>query len=270
MNKLYKKYRYSIILLRELVATDFRIRYQSSLLGYFWSVLRPLFLFAILYVIFAVFLQIGRGVPHWPVALLLGIVMWNFFTEVASGGLRAVVNRGGLLRKLNFPKYIVVISGTISALINLGLNLLVIFIFMAVNQVELMWTMPLFIFPLFEVFLFGLGMAFLLGTLNVRYKDTQYIWEIITRGLFYASAVLYPISRISEASEQAAILLLMNPVAQAIQDARYLLITHEMPTLISISGSIALMLIPITVSVAAFVVGSLYFRKRSPYFAEEI
>lgn len=270
MKKARQKYRYSMILLRELVITDFRIRYQSSFLGYLWSVLRPLFLFSILYLVFVVFLRIGRDIPNWPIALLLGIVMWNFFTEVASGGLRAVVNRGGLMRKINFPKYIVVISGTISALINLGLNLVVVLIFMMFSGVELMWTMPLFVLPLFEVFLFGLGMAFLLGTLNVKYKDTQYLWEVITRGMFYASAVLYPISRIAEKNLEAAQLLLMNPVAQAIQDARWLLVTHEIPTLSSISHHPSLVLIPIAISVATLVWGALYFRSRSPYFAEEI
>ena len=103
------------ILLRELVVTDFKLRYQGSVLGYIWSVLKPLFLFAILYVVFVYVLQMDRGVPHFAVTLLLGVVLWSFFTEATSNGLGSIVNRGDLIRKLNFPKYIIVISGTISS-----------------------------------------------------------------------------------------------------------------------------------------------------------
>ena len=86
----YKKYRYSLILLRELVVTEFKLRYQGSVLGYLWSLLKPLFLFAILYFVFVYFLKIGDNVPHWPIAMLLGIVLWNFFAEVTNNGLNAI------------------------------------------------------------------------------------------------------------------------------------------------------------------------------------
>ena len=124
------------ILLRELVVTDFKLRYQGSVLGYIWSVLKPLFLFAILYVVFVYVLQMDRGVPHFAVTLLLGVVLWSFFTEATSNGLGSIVNRGDLIRKLNFPKYIIVISGTISSLINLGINLLVVMLFALINGVD--------------------------------------------------------------------------------------------------------------------------------------
>ncbi len=268
--KTYQRYRYSLILLRELVATDFRLRYQSSALGYLWSLLRPLFLFIILYLIFAVFLGIGRDIPHWPIALLLGIVLWNFFTEVTSGGLGAVVNRGSLLRKLNFPRYIVVISGTVSAFINLMLSMIIIGIFMVVNGVEISWTMLLFPFVIVQLFIFSLGLAFFLGALNVKFRDTKYIWEILSRGLFYASAVLYPISRIGEKSHEAAVGLLINPAAQTIQDARFLLINHDIPNMFSITNNVWLAVLPVLISIVVFVAGALYFRSRSPYFAEDI
>ena len=269
-NNLRNKYRYSLVLLRELVVTDFRLRYQSSALGYLWSLLRPLFLFVILYLIFAVFLGIGRDIPHWPIALLLGIVLWNFFTEVTSGGLNAVVSRGSLMRKLSFPRYIVVISGTISAFINLLLSMVIIAIFMIIDGVELSWTMLLFPLIVIQLFIFSLGMAFFLGALNVKFRDTKYIWEIVSRGMFYASAILYPISRIVEKSHEAAVSLLISPAAQTIQDARYLLITHDVPTMFSITNSVWMAILPMVISIAVFVGGALYFRARSPHFAEDI
>jgi ABC-2 type transport system permease protein len=128
------------ILLRELVVTDFKLRYQGSVLGYLWSLLKPLMLFAILYVVFVHFLRFGVGLDHFAVSLLLGIVLWSFFTEATSQGMQAIVGRGDLIRKINFPKYIIVISATISALINLLFNLVVVLVFMIIDGVDFKWT----------------------------------------------------------------------------------------------------------------------------------
>ena len=159
------------ILLRELVITDFKLRYQGSALGYVWSVLKPLFLFSILYVVFDKFLGVGRNIEHFPVYLLLGIILWNFFVEATNQGLNSIVGRGDLLRKINFPKYIVVISGTVSSLINLLFNMIVVLLFVLVNGAQLSW-MSLLIIPLIiELYIFALGVAFFLSALNVKSRD---------------------------------------------------------------------------------------------------
>src|SRR3989344_3597432 len=111
-------------LLSELVRTNFKLRYQGSVLGYAWSLLHPLLIFIILYVVFVRFLKIGQGVPHYPVYLLLGIVIWNFFRETTSHSLTAIVSRGDLIRKIRIPRWIIILSSSISALINLVLNLI--------------------------------------------------------------------------------------------------------------------------------------------------
>lgn len=208
---------------------------------------------------------------HWPVAMLLGIVLWNFFSEVTNNGVTSIVNRGDVIRKINFPKYVIVIAGTISAFINLILNMVVIVIFMFINGVDFSWlalVSPLYIL---ELFVFALGLAFLLSALFVKLRDINYIWEIIMQGLFYASAVIYPISMVVERSETVATLLLINPVAQAIQDARHTLIHPENLTLWQLSGNnIWISLIPITLVVSVFIIGALYFKKKSPSFAENV
>lgn len=270
-NNFLEKYRYSLILLKELVITEFKLRYQGSALGYLWSLLRPLFLFAILYIVFVYFLRIGGDIPHWPVAMLLGIVLWNFFSEVTNNGVTSIVNRGDVIRKINFPKYVIVIAGTISAFINLLLNLVVITVFMIVNQVELTWLSLMTPFFIAEIFVFALGLSFMLSALFVRIRDINYIWEIIMQGLFYASAVIYPISFVIEKSEKAAQLLLLNPVAQAIQDARHTLINQQdTPTLFTLSGNIWIALLPVSIVIITFVIGALYFKKKSPNFAENV
>ncbi len=267
-SKLHAKYRYSIILLKELVITDFKLRYQGSALGYLWSLLRPLFLFVILYVVFVYFLKIGKGVPHWPVAMLLGIVLWNFFAEVTNQGLKSVVGSGGIIRKINFPKYVILFATSMSALINLCINLLVVAVFMAINNVELSWSLaflPLFIL---EIFLFGLGVAFILSTVYVKFRDVNYIWEIIMQALFYGSAVLYPVSRVLDISNLAGHLLLLNPAAQAIQDAREAMIPTLAPA--GLSTNPLFVFGPVVLTAVVLVFGAWLFKKRSPHFAEEI
>src|SRR3989344_1241638 len=127
-------------LLAELVRTDFKLRYQGSVLGYAWSLLRPLLMFLILYLVFVKFLKIGGDVPHFPVYLLLGIVIWNFFNEMTMQSLGSIVGSGDLIRKLNIPRWVIVLSSSISALINLILNLLVVIIFLLINNVDLLKT----------------------------------------------------------------------------------------------------------------------------------
>jgi len=240
-------------------------------LGYLWSLLRPLFLFVIMYVVFVYFLKIGGDIPHWPVALLLGIVLWNFFAEVTNNGVSSIVSRGDIIRKINFPKYVIVIAGTISAFINLLLNLAVIAIFMAVSNVPLTWLAVLSPIFIVEIFVFALGIAFILSTIFVRIRDINYIWEVIMQGLFYASAVIYPIAMVIEKSEVAAKVLLLNPVAQAIQDLRYVLINQNYtPTLFTLTNNWFVVFIPVSIVLVTFIFGALYFKKKSPTFAESL
>lgn len=270
-NQFVKKYRYSIILLRELVRTDFKLRYQGSALGYLWSLLRPLFLFVILYLVFVYFLRVGSDIPHWPVAMLLGIVLWNFFAEVTNNGVTSIVNQGDVIRKINFPKYVIILAGSVSAFINLLLNLVVIAVFMAINGVSLTWLAFLAPLLIIEVYAFALGIAFLLSTVFVKLRDINYIWEIVMQGLFYASAVIYPVALVLTKSELAAKLLLMNPVAQAIQDIRYVLITQtDTPTLTSVAHGAIWMLVPLGIVAAVLLLGAWVFKKQSPYFAENV
>lgn len=269
-NKYKQKYRYSLILLKELVKTEFKLRYQGSALGYLWSLLRPLFLFIILYFVFVHFLKVGNAVPHWPVAMLFGIVLWNFFSEVTNNGLTAIVNRGDVIRKINFPKYVIILSSSISAFINLLLNLVVLAVFMALSGVALTWSAllaPLFII---ELFLFAIGLSFLLGTLFVRLRDINYIWEIFMQALFYGSAVIYPLSLVVSMSPTIAKLFLINPIAQCIQGARSALVGSQNITMQSLTDNIWLILLPYAIVAITFVFGAWLFKKRSPYFAEEV
>jgi len=258
------------ILLKELTKTDFKLRYQGSVLGYLWALLRPLMMFAILYIVFAKLLKIGNDIPHYPVYLLCGTTMWSFFTECTSQGIQSIVVRGDLLRKISFPKYIVVVSSTLTAVINMLINLVVIIIFALINGVTPSWNWLLIIFPLLEIYLLSLSLAFLLGSINVKYRDITSIWDVLVQALFYAVPVIYPISMVASSSVVAAKIILLNPIAQAIQDIRFNLITTETITTWNYVGNLFYSLLPIIITVCLLVIGALVFRKKSKFFAEEV
>jgi len=278
VKKVAQRYRYSIILLKQLVKTDFKLRYQGSVLGYVWSLLKPLALFVILYIVFTKFIKIGAGIPHYAIYLLLGIVLWNYFLEVTTGSVGAIVGKGDIIRKINFPKYVIVLSSSFSALINLGINLTVVFIFMLINKVDIRPTILLLPFIVAELFIFSLAAAFFLSAAFVRLRDISHIWEVLTQGLFYATPIIYPLSVITSftlfgvliSAHTAQKLLLINPIAQIIQDARYVAVIQSEPTIGSLFGSPWARLIPISTTVAMVVLSGWYFKKRSKYFAEEV
>ena len=262
-----QKYKYSLILLRELVKTDFKLRYQGSALGYVWSLLRPLALFVILYFVFVEFLKVGKDVPHFPVYLLLGIILWNYFAEVTNNGVSAIVGRGDLIRKLNFPKYVIVLAGSFSALINLGFNFVIVAIFMLIDGVGITWDIIWSPLLIIELFILSLSMAFLLSALFVRLRDINYIWEVIMQGAFYATPIIYPISILSN---KVAKVLMLNPVAQIIQDMRHVIITPASPTMASVFGTPYARLISFGTVLVIAIFSMWFFRKQSKSFAEEV
>lgn len=270
LNRLGQKYNYSYILLRELVITDFKLRYQASALGYLWSILKPLLLFVILYIVFGVLIGATGDIPHYPVYLLLGVLLWNYFSEVTNIGSTSIVAKGDLLRKLNFPKYVIVLAGSISAFINLIINFIVLAVFMIFNGVELHINSLLLIPLIVQLFVLSIGMAFLLSALYVKLRDVNYIWEVIMQAAFYATPIIYPLTLVLEKSHLAAQIIILNPMAQIIQDARYVLVTDQSLSFEALYGDGWYRLVPVGITVFIGVAAALYFRKRSPRFAEDI
>lgn len=227
-------------------------------------------MFAILYLIFGVIFNAGDTIPHYPAYLLLGILLWNYFSEVTNSGVTAIVSKGDLMRKLNFPKYVIVLAGSVSALINLVINFAVLAIFLVIGGVDLHWSGLLLPLTLLQLFVFSIGVAFLLSALFVRFRDIGYIWEILMQAAFYLTPILYPISFVTERSLDAAKILMLNPMAQIIQDSRYLLVTHETQTFEQIFGSGWYRLVPVAITIVFAVLAAWYFKQQSPKFAEEV
>ena len=253
-------------ILREMIVTDFKVRYQGSILGYAWSVLKPLFLFVILYVVFVKFLRIGGDIEHFPIYLLLGIVLWSFFAEATITGMNSIVNRGDLLKKISIPRYLIVVSSVTSAFINLIINLIVVLIFAFINDVEIMrsWLLlPLFIA---ELFILSMSLAFFLSALFVKYRDAGYIWEVLLQAAFYATPILYPLTIVAEKYQKY---IMLNPVAQIIQDTRWAFVSHD--TLSSWKVlNLPLLLVPFCFVLITVYIANRYFKKEAYYFAERI
>lgn len=257
-------------ILREMISTDFKVRYQGSALGYLWSLLRPLFMFAILYVVFVHIFNLNEGVPHLGVYLLLGIVLWNFFLEATMIGMSSVVARGDLIRKISIPRYLVVMSSSASALINLLLNIAVVFVFAFIDGIRPSASWLLVPFLVLELFIVASAVAFFLAALYVRFRDITYIWEVLMQAGFYGTPILYAMtSQFSMVPIQVQKYLLLNPVAQIIQDMRHVLVTNTTTTgwqLLPFKYAIIPPLLIAFISVFSVV----YFKKQSKFFAENI
>jgi ABC-2 type transport system permease protein len=213
-------------------------------------------------------LKVGNDVPHYPVYLLLGLLFWNFFVEVTMGSVTAIVGKGDLIRKINFPKYIIILAVLMSGLINLSLTSVVIVIFMIVGHVSVSWQALLLIPLLLELIAIAVAVAFFLSTAFVRYRDMSYIWEVIIQAAFYATPILYPLTRIPHSFAK---FLILNPFAQVIQDSRYVLITHSTETISTVYGGDRLIwVIPIGLTLITLIITSTYFRRHSKSFAEEV
>ena len=265
LSRLRRRYRYSGILLRAMVVTDFKLRYQASFLGYLWTLLKPLALFTVLYFVFVRLLKIGTALPHQAIYLLFGLVIWAFFAEATQSGLASLVGRADLLRKISFPRYVVVMSVAASALITLGLSMVIIVLFMILGRVQVhadvLWLVPLFL----ELVAFSLAFALFLSALFVRFRDMSYIWEVVLQAAFYAVPIIYPLSFIPE---RYARILMLNPIAQIIQDARYVLVTNQTETMTQLYGTPWIRAIPIGITLVLGVTSVIYFRRQSPSFAE--
>lgn len=258
-------------LFSELVRTDFKLRYQGSLIGYAWSLLKPLLLFVILYTVFVFFLKLGRDIQHFPVYLLLGIVLWNFFTEMTVQSLGSIVARGDLIRKIRIPRWMIVFSTSMSATINLFLSLLVVFLFMILSGVAI--TAPgvmMLIFYIVLLYFLSLGFSFILAALYVKFRDISYIWEVALQAGFYATPIIYPLQMVKNIDIEK--MLLLNPLAMIIQGARHSVINPEQ----TISFGVAwgewswVLVIPFAAIFSILVLGILYFRNQSRYFAENV
>lgn len=271
IKRLQERYHYALVVFKELVKTNFKLRYQGSYLGVLWSVLQPLMLFAVMYVVFVKFLKFTDGTPTFPISLLCGTCLWQFFTESTSMGMRSIVDRGDLLRKIHFPNYIIVAATTMGSIISLAINLGVVILFGFFAHAHYTWRVITVIPSILQLYAISLGVALLLGSLYVYFRDIGHIWDVILQALFYATPIIYPLSMVQKNPKfsWAADFMMLMPTTQTIMDIRHNLLSPEyVPTIWTVVDNKILCLIPYVLSVLVLWLGVHVFRKYSAKFAE--
>jgi len=255
-----------------LAATDFKLRFFGSVLGYLWQLMRPLMLFGILYTVFTQFLDFAGPEKYYGVSLLLGIVLYNFFGEATGGAVKSILVREQLVRKIDFPRLAVPLSIVLQALFNLALNLVPVLVFLiaAGGRPRLSWL----VLPLLVVVLavMALGLAMLLSSLYVRYRDIEPIWDVVLQALFYASPILYTVESIRQKAGDTTVqlLLVLNPFAAIMQQGKHVFIDPSHPATMSLVGNSALVLVPLVIILALFAIGYRVFVREAPRIAEDL
>jgi len=254
-----------------LAVTEFRLKFFGSALGYLWTLMRPLALFGVLLVLFTVILDLADDVVLYPQALLLGLMLFNFFGECTMGSVRAIVDRENIVRKIEFPRLAVPLSVVLQALFNLALSLVVVigFILAAGGEIRLSWLWLIPLVGLLTVYATGLSM--LLSMLYVRYRDVQPIWEVVLQALFYLSPVFYTVELVRQQFNESVVEFLMwNPFAAILQQARHAMIDPSHPSAADAAGGLGQLIIPFSIALVLFVVGAQVFRRGSPRVAEDL
>jgi ABC-2 type transport system permease protein len=257
-------------LTRTLAVTDFKLRFFGSALGYLWQLMRPLLLFGVLYVVFTEVVRLGSGVELYPVALLLGIVLYTFLSEATSAALTSLVDRESLIRKIEFPRLAVPMASVLTALFNVGLNLIVVFVFLLAAGADVRWSWLELPFLLAALAAFAAGLGLLLSSLYVTLRDMKPIWDVVLQVSFYASPIFYPIDVVIARDQTLATVMMCNPFAVILQQARHALIAPSHPSAAEAIGDPALLLIPLAIALLVIVAGYRRFSRTAPRIAEAL
>jgi len=246
---------------------DFKKTYFGTVLGYFWSLLRPLALFAVLLFVFTRVFRIGAEVEFYPVLLLFNIVMISFFQEATMASVVSVVNQESVVRKTHFPRLVIPLATVLTGLFNFASNLVAVAIFIIAFGVPLTWTWLLYPFVVIALFVLTLASAMLLSSLFVRFRDVGIIWSVAVTAIFYGTPVLYPLEKVPE---QYIKWLLLNPLTPIFVQARHWVIDPSAPTAVQAAGGWLQLMPSILIFVAICVLAVWVFKREAPRIAEEL
>jgi ABC-2 type transport system permease protein len=261
--------RYYLRVLRIVGPIQFKKIYAGAVLGYVWSLVKPLAYFAVLWLVFAFLLRTSNQTQDFAIYLLIGILLYTFFTDSTSVMLRSIVDGGTILRRLAFPPILVPLSASVGIGITFFVNIVAIVVIVGLQRVsprvEWLLVPPL----LLELYALCVGLGLLLASLYVRFRDISQIWELVTQLLFFASAIFFPIGILPSWAQKIAFL---NPFLQIMQDVRHAVLGSSGPNDLSITDvygpggrliSFGIVLLIVWGSFA-------YFRRESRYFAERV
>jgi ABC-2 type transport system permease protein len=250
--------------------TEFKRVYFGTVLGYLWSLVRPLMLFGVLLFVFTKVFKIGsQEVEHYPVYLLLGIVLFTFFQESTTNAVTSVMAQEGVVRKTQFPRLVIPLSTVLTGVFNLGLNLVVVFAFVFAFGVDPAWTWLLFPVAVVALFVLTATMGMALSVLYVRFRDVAIIWTVVAQVLFYATPILYPVTAFQNETYEHA--LMINPLAVIFEQVRvWILAEPDAPGAVEAAGGVAGLIPAAAIFVAVCAFGVWIFNRDAPRIAEEL
>jgi ABC-2 type transport system permease protein len=256
--------------LRIVGAIEFKAKYAGAVLGYAWSLAKPLAYFGVLWLVFAHLLRTANQTDDFALFLLIGILLFTFFTDTVGVMLTSIVAGGSILRRLAFPPILVPLSVSVGICITFVANIFAIVIFIGIQRVAPRPSWLLVPPLLAELYVFAIGVGLLLAALYVRFRDISQIWELAAQLLFFASAIFYPIGILPDWAQKVAFL---NPFVQIMQDVRHAVLGSSGPndlTAAQIYSGAGGRVIPILIALLIFGGALAFFRREARYFAERV
>jgi len=248
--------------------TEFKLSYHGTVLGFVWSFLRPLLLFAVLLTVFTQVLRFGDDVKNYPAMLLFNIMLFTFFADATGDAVTSVVSSENVVRKMQFPRLVIPLAVVITKGIQLTLSLIVVFIFLLAYGVDPVWTWLLTPVVILAMVALTTAVSLLLSVMYVRVRDVSIIWAVMSTLLLYASPVLYPVDQAPAGWRD---LLMVNPLSPIFEQAREWIIDPSAPGAVeNANGNGLLVLAPVLLFVAICVIGIVAFTRGAPRVAEEI
>lgn len=259
-------------LLMLISVTEFKRVYFGTVLGYLWSLIRPLMLFGVLLFVFTQVFHVGGDkIENYAVMLLLGIVLYTFFSEATNNSVTSVVAQEGVVRKTQFPRAVIPLATVLTSAFNLILNLVVVLIFILASGVSPAWSWLLFPIALAFLAVGAAGMAMALSALYVRFRDTAIIWVVVSQVLLYLTPILYPVNAFESSTKEH--LLMVNPLAVILEQVR-VWVMHEprsiAPTAVEAAGGWLGLLPAAVIFFGVVAYGAWFFNREAPRIAEAL
>ncbi len=255
-----------VSLVYTLAVTEWKLRFFGSVLGYLWTLVRPLMFFGVLYLVFTEIARVGDRIPHYPVLLLADIVLYSFFAEATSLSVSSLVDRETLLRKARFPRMVVPLAVCVTSFFNLATNLLAVLAFVLLSGLTPAWSwleVPVLVALLLAL---ATGVGLLLSVAYVRARDVQPIWEVFAQALFYGSPIFYTIALYGQFQG----IMACTPIAAILTELRHALVDPAAPSAAEVAGGWIYMLIPIGTIFGLLALGIYVFQRASPNLAERL
>ncbi|HEX5616832.1 MAG TPA: ABC transporter permease [Solirubrobacteraceae bacterium] len=249
-----------------LAATEFKLRFYGSVLGYAWTLARPFLFFGVIYLVFSEIAGLDANVDHYGVYILFGLVLFQFFGETTSNSVRCLAAREGLLRKMRFPRLVIPLSVVLTAIFNLGGTLVAALVFAIATGVYPTWSWLELPVIILLVGAFATGIGLMLSALFVRYRDVAPIWEVASQMLFYISPILYVTTLVPEQYRDA---YLVNPLAVLLTEMRAAVVDPSAPHAWDLASPLS-MVLAAAIGVTAVVLGIVIFIRQAPRIAEEL